>query len=112
MINIPLHEDYISQCFGNDVCVVMMDGTRHYGTLSAFQNGRLFLNGGEKKSVQQESSAPNSSKKKKGKRSKKTSAAKSISPSEPEHIEDTSDDSLYGSPIGLDLNQVDLLLLY
>ncbi|QJC51229.1 hypothetical protein HGI30_06490 [Paenibacillus albicereus] len=43
----PLHEDHIKQFCGMPVCMILKDGTRHVGTLTACRDGHVFLNGGE-----------------------------------------------------------------
>lgn len=43
-----LHEDYIRRYCGLPVCLVLQDGTRHTGVLSACGDGQIYLNGGEK----------------------------------------------------------------
>ncbi|WP_339279688.1 hypothetical protein NYE40_07255 [Paenibacillus sp. FSL W8-1187] len=43
----PLHEDHIKQFCGMPVCMILKDGTRHVGMLTACRDGHIFLNGGE-----------------------------------------------------------------
>jgi hypothetical protein len=40
----PLNEETIKTYSGNVVCVVLNDGTRHIGRLSACRSGKIYLN--------------------------------------------------------------------
>ena len=42
----PVREEHVHPFRNRYVCVVLTDGTRHYGIVTGCENGRLILNGG------------------------------------------------------------------
>lgn len=44
---IPVTEDQLRQLQGLPVCIVMNDGTRHFGTITRCAKGKVVLNGSE-----------------------------------------------------------------
>ncbi|OXM17377.1 hypothetical protein [Paenibacillus herberti] len=68
----PLHEDNIKRFCGMPVCMVLRDGSRYTGILTACQDDHIFLNGGEEYHARQSGGASisSTSSSTKGKKSK------------------------------------------
>jgi len=76
----PLHEEVVSHFCGYPVCVIMNDGMRHFGILSACESGRLHLNAGQGGTESALTNVePQVSKNKKGGKGKKGPVHKSTS---------------------------------
>lgn len=74
----PLHEEVVKHYCGYPVCIIMNDGSRHVGILSACGSGNVMLNAGPGEAEAMINQIqPKVSKKKKEGNSKKTEVHKS-----------------------------------
>lgn len=79
----PLSEERISQFCGSPVLIVMKDGTRHIGQLTACRGGKVLLNGGAASEQAKPSGKKGRLSKKNGKSRKASSAAQAQAPVQP-----------------------------
>ena len=79
MIPVPLHEDFMSRCCGRHVCIVMKDGQRHIGRLTAVRDGKVYLNGGEQELGSSYGSKTSDAPKKRKKKNAKTAKPDPVS---------------------------------